>query len=104
MNNLISLIQDFDQASLPLVEVFDRQKTIFDEIHCATTFGDVSLADGQSLKNMLDSIVKNKLAAYDNQPEKKAKPSETSIQEIFVQKISKTAQNTAESTPFYNII
>lgn len=103
MNNLISLIQDFDQASLPLVEVFDRQKTIFDEIHCATTFGDVSLADGQSLKNMLDSIVKNKLAAYDIQPEKKAKPSETSIQEIFVQKISKTAQNTAESTPFYNI-
>ncbi|WP_288491384.1 replication initiation factor domain-containing protein [uncultured Acinetobacter sp.] len=103
MNNLISLIQDFNQASLPLVEVFDRQKTIFDEIHCATTFGDVSLADGQSLKNMLDSIVKNKLAAYDNQPEKKAKPSETSIQEIFVQKISKTAQNTAESTPFYNI-
>lgn len=103
MNNLISLIQDFDQASLPLVEVFDRQKTIFDEIHCATTFGDVSLADGQSLKNMLYSIVKNKLAAYDNQPEKKAKPSETSIQEIFVQKISKTAQNTAESTPFYNI-
>lgn len=103
MNNLISLIQDFDQASLPLFEVFDRQKTIFDEIHCATTFGDVSLADGQSLKNMLDSIVKNKLAAYDNQPEKKAKPSETSIQEIFVQKISKTAQNTAESTPFYNI-
>lgn len=103
MNNLISLIQDFDQASLSLVEVFDRQKTIFDEIHCATTFGDVSLADGQSLKNMLDSIVKNKLAAYDNQPEKKAKPSETSIQEIFVQKISKTAQNTAESTPFYNI-
>ncbi|WP_088459125.1 replication initiation factor domain-containing protein [Acinetobacter soli] len=103
MNNLISLIQDFDQSSLPLVEVFDRQKTIFDEIHCATTFGDVSLADGQSLKNMLDSIVKNKLAAYDNQPEKKAKPSETYIQEIFVQKISKTAQNTAESTPFYNI-
>lgn len=103
MNNLISLIQDFDQASLPLVEMFDRQKTIFDEIHCATTFGDVSLADGQSLKNMLDSIVKNKLAAYDNQPEKKAKPAETSIQEIFVQKISKTAQNTAESTPFYNI-
>lgn len=103
MNNLISLIQDFDQASLSLVEVFDRQKTIFDEIHCATTFGDVSLADGQSLKNMLDSIVKNKLAAYDNQPEKKAKPAETSIQEIFVQKISKTVQNTAESTPFYNI-
>lgn len=103
MNNLISLIQDFDQSSLPLVELFDRQKTIFDEIHCATTFGDVSLADGQSLKNMLDSIVKNKLAAYDNLPEKKAKPSETSIQEIFVQKISKTAQNTAESTPFYNI-
>ncbi|WP_343316253.1 replication initiation factor domain-containing protein [Acinetobacter soli] len=103
MNNLISLIQDFDQSSLSLVEVFDRQKTIFDEIHCATTFGDVSLADGQSLKNMLDSIVKNKLAAYDNQPEKKAKPAETSIQEIFVQKISKTVQNTAESTPFYNI-
>lgn len=103
MNNLISLIQDFDQASLPLVEVFDRQKTIFDEIHCATTFGDVSLADGQSLKNMLDSIVKNKLAAYDNQPEKKAKSSQISLQEIFVQKISKTAQNTAESTPFYNI-
>jgi len=103
MNNLISLIQQFDQSSLPLVEVFDRQKTIFDEIHCATTFGDVSLADGQALKNMLDGIVKNKLAAYDKEPEKKSKPAETSIQEIFVQKISKTAQNTAESTPFYNI-
>ena len=103
MNALMTQILDFDSSALSLVEIFERQKTIFDDIHAHTAFGDVSLADGQTLKNMLDGIVKNKLAAFDSKPEKQSKAAETSIQEIFVQKISKHAQNTAESTPFYNI-
>lgn len=103
MNNLVSQIHELDNSALSLVEIFDRQKSIFDDIHAHTAFGDVSLADGQTLKNMLDGIVKNKLASFDQKPEKKAKPAETSIQEIFVQKLAKHAQNTAESTPFYNI-
>lgn len=103
MNALMTQILELDNSALSLVELFDRQKSIFDDIHAYTAFGDVSLADGQTLKNMLDGIVKNKLAAFDQKPEKKAKPAETSIQEIFVQKVAKHAQNTAESTPFYNI-
>ncbi|MCU4414263.1 replication initiation factor domain-containing protein [Acinetobacter sp. WU_MDCI_Axc73] len=102
MNNLMNLILEFDNSSLSLVEIFERQKFIFDEIHCSTAFGDVALSDGQILKNMLDGIVKNKLAKFDQPQEKKAKYADTSIQEIFVQKISKVAQNTAESTPICN--
>ncbi len=103
MNALMSQILEFDNSSLSLVEIFDRQKSIFDDIHAHSAFGEITLADGQTLKNMLDGIVKNKLAAVDNKSEKQAKPAETSIQELFVQKVSKHAQNTAESTPFYNI-
>ena len=103
MNALMTQILELDNSALSLVELFDRQKSIFDDIHAYTAFGDVSLADGQTLKNMLDGIVKNKLADFDSKPEKQAKAAETSIQEIFVQKIAKHAQNTAESTPFYNI-
>ncbi len=104
MNALMSQILEFDNSSLSLVEIFDRQKSIFDDIHAHSAFGEITLADGQTLKNMLDGIVKNKLAAIDSKPEKQAKPAETSIQELFVQKVAITAQNTAESTPFYNII
>ena len=102
MNNLMNLIFEFDNSSLSLVEIFDRQKFIFDEIHASTAFGYVALSDGQILKNMLDGIVKNKLSAFDQPQEKKAKVSETSIQEIFVQKIAKVAQNTQVSTPICN--
>jgi phage replication initiation protein len=103
MNALMSQILEFDNSSLSLVEIFDRQKSIFDDIHAHSAFGEITLADGQTLKNMLDGIVKNKLTAIDSKPEKQAKPAETSIQELFVQKVAITAQNTAESTPFYNI-
>lgn len=103
MNALMTQILELDNSALSLVELFDRQKSIFDDIHAYTAFGDVSLADGQTLKNMLDGIVKNKLAAFDSKPEKQSKAAETSIQEIFVQKIAKHAQNTQDSTPFYNI-
>ncbi|MEX5287530.1 replication initiation factor domain-containing protein [Acinetobacter towneri] len=105
MQNLLSLIHKFDAAQLSLVEVFDQQKSIFDEIHCSTAFGDVSLADGQTLKNMLDGIVKNKLAAFESSV-KPAKSNDVSIQELFVQKVANTLQNTAVSSdvsPFYNI-
>ena len=42
------------------------------------------------------------MSSFDQPQEKKAKVAETSIQEIFVQKFAKTAQNTAESTPICN--
>jgi phage replication initiation protein len=102
MKNLLALIHDLDNSALSLSDLFDREKFISDEILTASTFNDISLADGQALKAMLNGIVKSKLAAYDKPQEKKAKTAETSIQEIFVQKIAKTAQNTAESTPFCN--
>lgn len=103
MNNLVAQIQEFDNSNLSLSEIFDKQKSIFDEIHAYSAFGDISLADGQTLKNMLDGIVKNKIAAFENSIVQPKQTSNTSIQEIFVQKISNSAQNTAESTPFYNI-
>lgn len=103
MKALMSQILEFDNSSLSLVEIFDRQKSIFDEIHAHSAFGEISLADGQTLKNMLDGIVKNKLIAIEQKPEKQTKTAETSIQELFVQKVAITAQNTAVSTPFYNI-
>jgi phage replication initiation protein len=46
-------------------EIFERQKAIFDDIHAHTAFGDVSLSDGETLKNLLNGIVKNKLDAVD---------------------------------------
>ena len=104
MNNLLNLIHNFDNSSLSVVEVFEQQKSIYEEIHCSTAFGDLSPVDGQTLKNMLDGIVKNKLAAFEALATQKIqKPAETSIQEIFVQKIGFPAQNTAVTTPFYNI-
>lgn len=103
MNGLMSQILEFDNSSLSLVEIFERQKSIFDEIHAHSAFGQISLADGQTLKNMLDGIVKNKLIAIEQRPEKQAKSVQTSIQELFVQKVAITTQNTAVSTPFYNI-
>lgn len=103
MNTLVSQIQEFDNSNLSLVEIFDYQKSIFDDIHAHSAFGDISLADGQTLKNMLDGIVKNKISAFENSIVQPKQTSNTSIQEIFVQKIANSAQNTAESTPFYNI-
>ena len=103
MNNLVAQIQEFDNSNLSLSEIFDKQKSIFEEIHAHSAFGDISLADGQTLKNMLDGIVKNKIAAFENSIVQPKQTSNTSIQEIFVQKIANSVQNTAESTPFYNI-
>ncbi len=104
MKNLLSLIQDFDNSHLSVKELFDRQKSIFDEIHASTAFGDVSLADGQTLKNMLNGIVANKLESVEQLiNSKSSKGSDSSIQEIFAQKVANTVLNTAESTPFYNI-
>lgn len=104
MNKLISSILEFDQASLSLPEIFDTQKSIFDDIYAYTAFGDVSLSDGQILKNMLDGIVKNKLSTFEKNQTIKAPTSETSIQEIFVQKISKPLNFTRDTeTPFYNM-
>ncbi|MEJ5204239.1 replication initiation factor domain-containing protein [Acinetobacter junii] len=104
MKNLLSLIQDFDNSHLSVKEVFERQKFIFDEIHASTAFGDVALSDGQTLKNMLNGIVANKLDSVEQLiNSKSSKASDSSIQEIFAQKVANTVLNTAESTPFYNI-
>lgn len=104
MKNLLSLIQDFDNSHLSVKELFERQKSIFDEIHASTAFGDVSLTDGQTLKNMLNGIVANKLDSVEQLiNSKSSEGSDSSIQEIFAQKVANTVLNTAESTPFYNI-
>lgn len=104
MKNLLSLIQDFDNSHLSVKEIFDRQKFIFDEIHASTAFGDVPLSDGQTLKNMLNGIVANKLESVEQLiNSKSSKGSDSSIQEIFAQKVANTVLNTVESTPFYNI-
>lgn len=106
MKKLFSLIQEFDNAVLPLAEIFDRQKDIADDIYASTAFGDVTLADGQILRNMLDGIVKNKLSSFENALIKPKKKDDESIAEIFVQKITKPVNFTAVSpldTPFYNM-
>ena len=106
MKKLFSLIQEFDNAVLSLSEIFDRQKDIADDIYASTAFGDVTLADGQILRNMLDGIVKNKLSSFENALIKPKKKDDESIAEIFVQKITKPVNFTAVSpldTPFYNM-
>lgn len=104
MKNLMTKIHTFDQSHLSLTEIFEQQKDLSDEIYAYSAFGDASVSDAQILRNMLDGIVKNKLAAFEQTTQQpKTKTAETSIQEIFVQKIAKHAQNTQESTPFYNI-
>lgn len=106
MKKLLSLIQDFDKSSLSLAQIFDRQKDISDDIYASTAFGDVSISDGKILRNMLDGIVKNKLSVFENALVKPKKKDDQSIAEIFVQKISIPAKNTAVSgleTPFYNM-
>lgn len=50
MKGLMSQILEFDNSSLSLVEIFECQKSIFDEIHAHSAFGEISLADGQTLK------------------------------------------------------
>ena len=103
MNDLVLMIQNFDNSALTLAQIFEQQKTIHDEIYSYSFMGQLSPADNLTLKNMLDGIVKNKLSAFENVQPKKPVAAETSIQEIFVQKIAKHVQNTGVSTPFYNI-
>jgi len=105
MQNLLAQIQNLDNSNLSLSEIFEQQKAIHDDIFAHTAFGDVSLSDGETLKNLLNGIVKNKLDAVDQLVNSKSSSSksDSSIQEIFAQKVANTVLNTAESTPFYNI-
>ncbi|AXY56198.1 replication protein [Acinetobacter chinensis] len=103
MNTILSQIQAFDSASLSLAEIFDQEKEISHELYARAAFGDLTLADSQILRNMLDGITRNKLCAFENTLVKPKKKDDQSIAEIFVQKIAIPAQKTAESSPFYNI-
>lgn len=106
MKTSLALIHDFDSSFLSLSEIFDTQKNISDEIYARTAFGDLSISDGQILRNMLDGIVKNKLSSFENALVKPKKKDDESIADIFVQKITKPSNFTAVSpldTPFYNM-
>lgn len=106
MKTIISQIHAFDASHLSLAQIFDGEKEISHEIYARSAFGDVSLSDSQILRNMLDGIVKNKLASFENALVKPKKKDDQSIAEIFVQKIAIPAKNTAVSgleTPFYNM-
>ena len=106
MKTIISQIQAFDASHLSLAQIFDAEKEISHEIYARSAFGDVSLSDSQILRNMLDGIVKNKLASFENALVKPKKKDNESIAEIFVQKIAIPVKNTAVSgleTPFYNM-
>lgn len=108
MQKIIMSIQDFDQnPALSITDIFTQQKHLFDEIHASTAFGELRLDDGQILKNMLDGIVKNKLSAFETALSKKTSHSEDiSIQEMFVQKVSKTCENhivKGDEPPIYNM-
>lgn len=106
MKTILSQIQAFDSAFLSVSEIFAQEKEISHEIYARTAFGDVNLADSQILRNMLEGITKNKLQAFENALVQPKKIQDESIAEIFVQKISIPAKNTAVSpvdTPFYNM-
>ena len=89
MKNLLAQIQNLDNSNLSLSEIFEQQKAIHDDIFAHTAFGDVSLSDGETLKNLLNGIVKNKLDAVDQLVNSKSSSSksDSSIQEIFAQKV-----------------
>ncbi|MCF9045642.1 replication initiation factor domain-containing protein [Acinetobacter nectaris] len=105
MKNLLSLIQEFDSTTHAPVEIFKQSKNIAIEIETALKFGDIKFSVSQELQNMLSGIVANKLTALEKQLEEKIYvKTDSSIKEIFVQKILKSAQNTQGlETPFYNM-
>lgn len=106
MKTILAQIHAFDSAFLSVSEIFAQEKEISHEIYARTAFGDVSLADSNILRNMLDGIVKNKLQAFEKSLIQPKKIQDESIAEIFVQKIAIPAKNTAVSpveTPFYNM-
>lgn len=106
MKTILAQIHAFDSAFLSVSEIFTQEKDISNEIYARCAFGDVSLADSQILRNMLEGVTKNKLQAFENALVQPKKYNDESIAEIFVQKIAIPAKNTAVSgleTPFYNM-
>ena len=106
MKTILAQIHAFDSAFLSVSEIFAQEKEISHEIYARCAFGDVSLADSQILRNMLEGVTKNKLQAFEKSLVQPKKHNDESIAEIFVQKIAIPAKNTAVSgleTPFYNM-
>jgi hypothetical protein len=60
----ISSNPNLDNSSLSLLKYSNVKKPSL-MIFAHTAFGDVSLSDGETLKNLLNGIVKNKLDAVD---------------------------------------
>lgn len=104
MDKILSLIQDFQQSDMMLAQIFETHKNISEEILAHATFNTISLPDSQLLSNILKVALDKKLSAFEQKQEpKKQKSADVSIQEIFAQKVADHVQNTAVSTPFYNI-
>ena len=106
MKNILSKIHDFDSQHLSLTEIYHQEKDITYELEARHAFGEISVEDFQTLRNMLSGITQNKIKSFENALIKPKKIQDQSIAEIFVQKISKPVKNTALSpveSPFYNM-
>ncbi|MFC3903274.1 phage replication initiation protein [Acinetobacter marinus] len=106
---IIEQIKDFDNEIAPnAVHVFKAKTALDEEIHALTAFGDITANDSLTLKNMLDGIFINKLKKFDSELSKKiAYVPDHSIQQSFVQNLSKTCEkhivNHREFPPIYNM-
>ena len=106
MKNILSKIHDFDAQHLSLTEIYHQEKDITYELEARHAFGEISVEDFQTLRNMLSGITQNKIKSFENALVKPKKIQDQSIAEIFVQKIALPVKNTAVSgpeSPFYNM-
>ena len=95
---LINKIQDFDQNTYQITEVYEQSNCIMEEIVLAATYSEIDLRICQNLKDFLNGVVKNKLDHSQQLITKKQKqPQDNSIIQTFEQKIANVRKNT--STP-----
>jgi phage replication initiation protein len=105
MKTIIEQIQALDLAQISAHEIFKQSHDISEEIIAQATFNDISLPDAQTVRNMLNAVVKKKLDLIESQANQKIiVKQDFDIQKEFVQKVAKTLQNTKELVPpFYNM-
>lgn len=110
MKRVIGQIHQFSDAQLSPVEIHQQSKSLYEDIHVLSAFGEITASQYQELKNLLDGVTKNKFNAFEQMAKKSAKASYTadiSIQEIFAQKLLNASENTKESinskAPIYNM-
>ena len=92
---LINKIQDFDQNTHQLTEVYEHSNCIMEEIVLAATYSEIDLRVCQNLKDFLNGVVKNKLDHSQQLITKKQKQrQDNSIIQTFEQKIANACKNT----------